>query len=730
MFGFVLLFLLAMLRVFESALEVLEDRIRIKDPNGTVVFTNAAWNKQLKTRCRPSGSCAAEVLSLADGYTMELKKMSDEDEFVQKVFDAMPHMIWSATRDGMVDYFSKQFVEYAGLNVDLAIGHGWKEMAIVHPDDFEYCMATWLRSIQTMDGYETECRLRRDDGVYRWFLARAVPLYNPDGSFNKWYGTCTDIDNSKKTEENLRQAKANLHAERRLLDATLNQLPVGIIFARVPTGEIFYANSTAEQVWKQPVVPGQTLKDYSVWKAYHADGSPYRPEDFPVARSILKGEIVMNEDTQVVVADGTRRVMRISSSPVHDDKGITTLAVAICEDVTERIKMEELRTQLMAREQAALEASRLKSEFLRNVSHELRTPLAGLLGMADALLDDGNLTNEQRSCVDTIRESGKLLLLVLNDILDFSKVEAGKLELESTSFNLFDLFHHVDAMTQPTAKSKDIALITELNSSLPKYLIGDSGRLQQILINLVGNAVKFTKEGWVHIKVGGDRVGDGSFKLVFTVEDTGIGIPEKAMKRLFQPFMQADTSMTRRFGGSGLGLSICKSLLTLMKGAISVESKPDKGTKFTVTVTLPIGSEPCEPEKQMKPSPSFANAKFLVVEDNLVNQKLAIRVLKRLGATHIDVASNGLEALEHFKKLSYDVILMDCQMPTMDGYTATRHIRDLEMAQKLPRTAIVAVTAGAMKVDKDACLEAGMDAHVAKPFTAEDLQEVLRMFIY
>ena len=722
--------------VFQTALDQVKDCIRIRQSTGSdsgnqgneVIYANPAWQTKKKGEAE-CNSASVEHIDLGEGFLMDIEREPSDESMLHDIFDLMPHIIWCQDNMGKVEYFNKVFVDYSGLNVQEASGDSWRDLNFIHPDDLEHAIGALLHSLQTQEMFEIECRLRRYDGDYRWVVARSVPVYNRDGTFKKWFGTCTDIDNSKKTEENLRQAKANLHAERRLLDTTLNQLPVGILFARAPSGELFYSNSLVEKVWRQPMIEAETIEDYAKWKGFHKDGRPYTASDWPIARSLKNGERVVKEDTVVEFPDGIRGIMRLSSSPVYDDNGDMVTAVMVCEDVTERVKMEELRTELMAREQAALEASRLKSEFLRNVSHELRTPMNHVLGMTDALMDDMKLTKEQRSCVDTIRESGKLLLLVLNDILDFSKVEAGKMELESTNFDLAHLFHHVDVMTQPTAKGKNIVLTTELANNLTKFLIGDPGRLQQILMNLVSNAVKFTNQGSVYVKVCGNRIGDKLFNLVFTVEDTGIGIPDQAMSRLFQPFMQADSSTTRRFGGSGLGLSICKSLVTLMKGDITVESELGQGTKFTVAVTLRVGSEPSEPQKRKKPSLSFANAKFLVVEDNIVNQKLAVRVLKRLGATHVDVAANGAEALVHFEKQSYEVILMDCQMPVMDGYEATRRIRQLESSRQSTRTPIVAVTAGALKVDRDACFDAGMDAHVAKPFTQEDLQEALRLFI-
>ena len=528
----------------------------------------------------------------------------------------------------------------------------------------------------------------------------------------------------KRTQEELRKTEADLHDERRLFQSMLDHLPVSIIFARAPTGELFYSNNKFEEMWG----PGlDTAKDIEAYdnhylKAYHKDQTPYKAKDWPLSRSIMNGEVVHGEDTDVRYSDGRAATIRLSSTPVYDVKGEMIAALAICEDVTERIKIEELRTQLMAREQAALEASCLKMEFLRNMSHELRTPAHGILGLADLLVDDPDLTEKQRKLVVTIKESGKLLLMVINDILDFSKVEAGKLALEQTVVDIRFIFEHVGMISRTIAQKRGIEFKTDIASDLPQYLIGDPGRIQQILHNLTSNALKFTNRGSVTVRVEGELVDGNQCAIHFAVADTGIGISSENLMHLFQPFMQADSSTTRRYGGTGLGLSICKSLVDLMGGHISVQSAEGHGTTFSVNITLPMGDPPFPLSPLQEHDPDLLRPiRILVVEDNLINQKITTQCLKKLGAANIEVAHNGADAVEKFESGSYDIILMDVQMPVMDGYRATRLIREYENMHGMPRTPIIALTAGALKMDKDACYDAGMDDHIAKPFSQDEL---------
>lgn len=366
-----------------------------------------------------------------------------------------------------------------------------------------------------------------------------------------------------------------------------------------------------------------------------------------------------------------------------------------------------------AAKRSAEHASSVKSEFLANVSHEVRTPMNGVLGMADLLMHTA-LSAEQLEYTTTIAESARLQLTILNDILDSAKIESGKLAIEALSFSPADLFHDVSRAFQPIAAQKGLRLELEV-SPLP-VMIGDPLRIRQILSNLVNNAIKFTIAGEVRITaaVEGDR-------LVFAVIDTGIGIDSEARARIFEKFTQADSSTTRRFGGTGLGLSICRSLTELMGGSIDLESVPGAGSRFRVSITLPLDDSIAAPSSSGRRAVVLrAASPVLVVEDNLVNQRVAMALVRSLGLA-VEVASNGVEAVARCSSTDYAAVLMDCQMPEMDGYEATRRIRALQ-GRRVP---IIALTAGAAPSDRRFAIAAGMDDFLSKPVQRAELARLL-----
>lgn len=524
-----------------------------------------------------------------------------------------------------------------------------------------------------------------------------------------------DINKRVKLEHELRENESRL---KQFFEA----LPIGIT-VRDAQGELTFANKRGEEALSKlfPGGPIQNIQQLNQDNSLFMAGTdqPYPLEQMPIMKA-LQGINAEADNIEIRLGD-EQILLSETAGPVFDRENKVVYAIAAFQDITDR-KIAE--AELMYAKEAAEASSVAKERFLANMSHEIRTPMNAIIGFSNLLLKSG-LQDEQKQFADAIRSSGENLLIIINDILDFSKIQAGMVHLEVIPFSMTSLLHSLIMLLQPKAAQKNLQISTDASDTLPALVLGDPVRLTQIMFNLVDNAIKFTEKGAIQVKVWVHKTEPEKAWLTISVTDNGIGIPEDKLGTIFERFSQASSSTTREFGGSGLGLTIVKSLTELQGGSISVESTPGKGSVFSVTIpySLPTENDLTAYSNQAQPEESAISRPLhiLVTEDNPLNQKLALRVLQDMGFT-TDLAVNGSEAVELVRqKKHFDVILMDIQMPEMDGYEATRQIRH-ELKSDVP---IMAMTAHAMSGEKEKCLAFGMNDYISKPFKTQELMNKL-----
>ena len=526
-------------------------------------------------------------------------------------------------------------------------------------------------------------------------------------------GIARDVTSRKVAEEELRASE-----ERHRLLFDLNPAPSWV--SDCETQQFLAVNEAAIRLY------GYSREEFLAMRTARID-----PFEGAPGRTLVSGDRCREAGPWRHLTKGGKPILVTVNSHKLKFRGRDANLV-LMHDVTERQQLEAERlTYAAGLEEArrlAENATKVKSQFLATISHEIRTPMNGVIGMTQLLLDTG-LNAEQRDYAEAIRGSAGLLLKIVNDVLDFSKIEAGKMKLDAVAFDLADVLEDVIGLLARPARENAIGMLLDYGAGVPRHVVGDAGRIRQIAMNLVGNAVKFTNRGRVAVRVRQLAAvgGEAGALLRVEVEDTGIGISADKREMLFQSFTQADSSTTRKFGGTGLGLAISKQLVELMGGGIGFESVLGKGSTFWFELRLQTANvQPRAGGRSVEDARAgdLENLRYrvLIAEDNDVNQRVAASILRKYGC-RLDVAATGREAVEMWEKLPYDLIFMDCQMPEMDGYAATAEIRRREAGQS--HTPIIAMTANTMIGDREECLAAGMDDYIGKPISLQSLGRVL-----
>ncbi|MBE9483492.1 MAG: response regulator [Bacteroidetes bacterium] len=525
----------------------------------------------------------------------------------------------------------------------------------------------------------------------------------------------------KKTTEDLKNAVEALRFRAEELSILLSTIPA-LVYFKDTNLKYILVNKSFERFVNLPFygIQGKTVEELI---------TEYKTNNYAeMELEVIHSGLPLYNIEEGIEKDGKEVWLTTNLAPYRDNEGEIIGLVGISWDITFRKNYEN---ELQEAKEQAEEGTRAKSEFLANMSHEIRTPMNGIIGMAE-ILKQADLGEQEKENLDILISSTRSLLSLVNDILDISKIEAGKIELEIEDFDIRNTLKDIENIIYIKAEEKALDYKTFINPNVPEFLSGDPSRLKQIILNLVNNAVKFTLKGQVHVFIDIVDEHDDRVKIMFKVHDSGIGISEEGKKHLFQLFSQVDNSTTKNYGGTGLGLSIAKQLVILMKGEIGMESEWDKGSMFWFSAWLDKSSRTTaipEPFDREFIFDGEASKKLyiLLAEDNEINQKIIQYSLTNAGYS-VDIARNGQEAIDMYHQNNYDLVLMDVQMPILDGYEATAHIREVENvimngSQRIP---IVALTANAMKGDREKCLDAGMDEYLSKPFTPNDLIGIIR----
>ncbi len=700
----------------------------------------------------------------------ELKALIDRSRLLERIVNQSPAVAisWLAKEGWPVEFVTSNVSQFGYTPADLYSGR-ISYADIIHPDDLQRVANEVTRHSQPLQNtsFTQEYRLIAADGSVVWVDDRTLIIRDSAGNITHYQGVIVDISDRKQAEEIMR-------ASQEMLQLVMDNIPL-LVFWKDRNCNYLGCNQLFSEAAGMAVEEIVGKSDYELpWT--EAETEWFRLCDQQVMDS-NKANLHIQET--LVRSDKQKCWIDTCKVPLHDARGEVIGILGTIEDITQRKlandeltqhrdHLEELvrerTTELTAAKEQAEVANQAKSVFLAHMSHEIRTPLNGVVGMT-SLLYDTPLNEKQMSYVESIQASSDALLTIINDILDYSRIEAGKLQFETIDFNLQATLQNILDLLAFKAREKSLELKATMDTAIPTTLKGDPDRIRQVLLNLVSNAIKFTAKGSVTLRVETQEITSDSATLYFEVSDTGIGIPLDRQERLFKSFSQIDSSMTRKYGGTGLGLVISKRLVEMMHGQIGVRSEPDQGSQFWFTIRLATAYEKRFSNKNvlvdmaerramvaneaeqilLKPelftgvgtdtlcnkhvgvtrtgfSVEAANQHIhiLVADDCPTNQKVAICLLEKFGY-QAQAVGNGKEVLDMLKTKHYDLVLMDVQMPELDGLVATCKIR--ESTHEYSGVPIIAMTANAMKGDREKCLEHGMNDYISKPINPDELRE-------
>jgi PAS domain S-box-containing protein len=663
------------------------------------------------------------------------KALKESEQSYASLMAASPVGIFRTDAMGHGTYANERWCRISGLTSESAIGDGWRQG--IHSEDRSLVAAEWYQSVQENRPFSLEYRFQRSDGVVTWVYGQSVVKYNADGIVEGYFGTITDISDRK-------QAELELQKTTERLALALNSGEIGCWEWDIQRNLLVWDDRMYELYGELKATNSQI--PYEIWS------NAIHPDDRQATETILQqavlGEAEYDCEFRVIHPDRSVHFIKAYGKIKQDTQGNAQSMIGVNFDVSDRKQAE---AQLKKINEELLRATKLKDEFLANMSHELRTPLNSILGMSESLQEEvlGSLNEKQLTAISTVESSGEHLLALINDILDLSKMSAGMMELDIESVSVKNLCNSSLVFVKQQAFNKRIQIDSHISTHINNINI-DERRIKQVLINLLTNAVKFTpNQGFVNLRV---AIGSGdtwqgeatipqqlrdrnSPTILFQVVDTGIGIAAKDLQMLFQPFVQVDSALNRQYEGTGLGLALVKQIVELHGGQVMVESEVGQGSCFTVALPYEVSpSNTIFNAIASKPNPTTSSSMeiasgnaplILLAEDNEANIQTFNSYLTAINYRVI-IARNGVEAIAQAKVNLPDIILMDIQMPTMDGLEATKQIR---LDPNLVNIPIIALTALAMEGDRDKCLAAGANEYLSKPIKFSQLSTVIQQIL-